>query len=370
MYKKKKPFLSVIIPVYNGSHYLRETIESILNQPCDDFELLLIDDGSKDNSLAICSSYESDKVRVFSQTNRGVSLTRNEGIGRAAGQWIIFVDQDDAIRKDFYTEERKDALIELEKQDVELVVPGAWWCDSLLKTGHRRYIEKETKCHGVYRGRNDTLSWGYMLTFNMCIYSRALFFNADGTPTPVRFFSLPKDVETTFRHMALYAAQKIFFSDDFAFCLRRCNEESVSSTWNWMEVYPVVFDAYTRLIDWHKINYPTDKDAVVGAEKALLYRVELTIREVNEQSSAGLEKLKALVTNFFGKGATWHYLLKQYPSEGQIVSQLLSGQVVARTHLSALAHIKIWTRNLATILFGKLRGEDMQENIRGNILFF
>lgn len=85
-----KPFLSIIIPVYNGSLYLRETIESVLCQPCNDFELLLMDDGSTDGSLEICQSYEGDRVKVFSHANCGVSLTRNEGVERSGGQWIIF----------------------------------------------------------------------------------------------------------------------------------------------------------------------------------------------------------------------------------------------------------------------------------------
>ena len=366
MSKKNKPFLSVIIPVYNGSPYLRETIESILNQPCDDFELLLMDDGSKDNSLAICRSYESDNVRVFTQTNRGVSLTRNEGIERADGQWIIFVDQDDAMRKDFYTEERKAKLLELDKQQVNLIVPGAWWCDSQLKTGHRRYIEKETKCRGVYPGHSNALSWDHMLTFNMCLYSRALFFNADGTPTPVRFFSLLKDVETTFRHMALYAAQKILFSDDFAFCLRRCNEESVSSTWDWMEVYPVVFDAYTRLIDWHNKNYPEDKDTIVGSEKALLRRVSSTIREVNEHNQEDLGKLKMLVINYFGGGAQCHCLLKQYPSEGQAIRSLLWEQRVDN-RCNRILSLKTLAKSYYLTFLNKLLCS-RKVSIRGNLL--
>ena len=136
-----KPFLSIIIPVYNGSLYLRETIESVLCQPCNDFELLLMDDGSTDGSLEICQSYEGDRVKVFSHANCGVSLTRNEGVERSGGQWIIFCDQDDAMRKDFYTAERKAQMQELLQRGVELIVPGAWWCDAQLRYGTRRFIE-------------------------------------------------------------------------------------------------------------------------------------------------------------------------------------------------------------------------------------
>lgn len=341
-----RPFLSIIIPVYNGSLYLKETIESVLCQPCDDFELLLMDDGSKDGSFELCKSYENGRVKVFSHANCGVSLTRNEGVERSCGQWIIFIDQDDAMRKDFYTEERKVKLRELGKQQVDLVVTGAWWCDSQLKMGHRRYIEKETKCCGVYFGRDNTLSWNHMLTFNMCLYSRSLFFKSDGSSTPVRFFSLPKDVETTFRHMALYAARKMLFSDDFAFCLRRCNEESVSSTWDWMQVYPVVFDAYGRLINWHHTFYPEDCCAIEGAEKALLRRMSFTVDEVGKKQR-NFAEIRQLINDYVGEGAPWTHLLDKYSDESLILRKLLSNpqKVEAIYHVSYFRRVAQFCRN-------------------------
>lgn len=367
MCNKSKPFLSVIIPVYNGSHYLRETIESILCQPCKDFELLLINDGSKDNSLDICKFYEGYKVKVFTQANRGVSLTRNEGIARADGQWIIFVDQDDAMRKNFYTEEIKNKLYELGTQQVDLVVPGAWWCDSQLAKGRRRYIEKETKCCGMYYGRNDTLSWNHMFTFNMCIYSRSLFFDKEGAPSPVRFFPLQKDVETTFRHMALYTAQKILFSDEFAFCLRRCNEESVSSTWDWMQVYPVVFDAYLQLIDWHKKNFPSDITAIRGAEKALLRRVCQTICEVKDNNAENLKALKCIVERYVKEGGAMHSLLIFYPKEGHVISQMLNGIRYVQCEQNRTI-VKVFTRLCKSAFIKMFHKKNKEVIVRGNLL--
>lgn len=362
-----KPFLSIIIPVYNGSLYLRETIESVLCQPCNDFELLLMDDGSTDGSLEICQSYEGDRVKVFSHANCGVSLTRNEGVERSGGQWIIFCDQDDAMRKDFYTAERKAQMQELLQRGVELIVPGAWWCDAQLRYGTRRFIEKETKCSGIYGGRNDALSWDHMLTFNMCLYARSLFFNTDGSATPVRFFALPKDVETTFRHMALYAARKILFSDEYAFCLRRCNEESVSSTWDWMKVYPVVFDAFARLVNWHRAFYPEDTQAIEGAEKALLRRMSFTIDEVR-RNERDLNKVRQLVNDFVGAGAPWAYLLDKYSDESQLLRKLLSDpkEVVASFQRSRIRRVAGFLINaVEDHLFHE---KEVAEIIRGRLL--
>ena len=89
--------ISIIIPVYNSSETLSQCIESVLSQKYRDFEVLLIDDGSKDDSLSICHRYaDKDKrVRVFEKENGGVSSARNVGLDKAEGEWITFVDSDD-----------------------------------------------------------------------------------------------------------------------------------------------------------------------------------------------------------------------------------------------------------------------------------
>ena len=86
---------SVVIPLYNKEHYIEATIRSVLSQTCQDFEVIVVDDGSKDNSLALARKYESDRVRVIAQENQGVSVARNTGIENARGKFIAFLDADD-----------------------------------------------------------------------------------------------------------------------------------------------------------------------------------------------------------------------------------------------------------------------------------
>ena len=92
-----RPKISIIVPVYNTERYLSRCIDSILGQSFKDFELLLIDDGSKDGSGAICDEYaEKDKrVSVWHQENGGPGYTRNMGLDRAIGEHICFIDSDD-----------------------------------------------------------------------------------------------------------------------------------------------------------------------------------------------------------------------------------------------------------------------------------
>lgn len=95
--------VSIITPVFNAEKYLSKCIESVLGQIVSNWELLLIDDGSTDNSLAICNRYSSadTRIKVFTQSNQGPSCARNLGISQASGKWICFLDADDWIDSDF-----------------------------------------------------------------------------------------------------------------------------------------------------------------------------------------------------------------------------------------------------------------------------
>lgn len=98
-----KPLISVIIPVYNAERYLRKCIDSVLNQSYDSLELILINDGSSDNSFLICEEYAqvNPNVKVAHTENMGVSSARNLGIRLCSGEYITFVDADDWVDSDY-----------------------------------------------------------------------------------------------------------------------------------------------------------------------------------------------------------------------------------------------------------------------------
>lgn len=113
------PLISIIVPVYNAEKYLHRCIDSILAQTFSDFELLLINDGSKDNSGEICDEYaaKDSRVRVLHKENGGVSSARNRGLDNAKGEWIAFCDSDDWVKDCYlenlygYTNENLDLII-------------------------------------------------------------------------------------------------------------------------------------------------------------------------------------------------------------------------------------------------------------------
>ena len=97
--------LSIIIPVYNTEQTLEKCVDSVLQSSLNNFEIILVNDGSTDNSANICESYKNnypEQVQVIHQKNQGLSAARNAGLGIAKGQYITFVDSDDYISKDLY----------------------------------------------------------------------------------------------------------------------------------------------------------------------------------------------------------------------------------------------------------------------------
>lgn len=93
----ESPFFSIIIPIYNTEKYIKQCLISILEQSFPNFEVLLIDDGSTDNSIDICQSMHDSRIRIIKKKNEGVSIARNIGLNHTKGKWVIFIDSDDFL---------------------------------------------------------------------------------------------------------------------------------------------------------------------------------------------------------------------------------------------------------------------------------
>lgn len=89
------PTVSIIVPVLNGASYIPKAIETVLAQSWEDFELIIVDDGSTDGTAAVVHTYDDERIRYFYQPNRGLSAARNSGIRMARGGWLAFLDCDD-----------------------------------------------------------------------------------------------------------------------------------------------------------------------------------------------------------------------------------------------------------------------------------
>lgn len=125
------PKISIIVPVYNVENYVRNCIESILAQTYTNYEAIIIDDGSTDNSGIICDQYafKDNRIKVYHKINEGVSIARNFGLEKAKGEWVCFIDSDDWI---------KDETLEY--------VSKYWHNKDLIQFGYQQIddISKET----------------------------------------------------------------------------------------------------------------------------------------------------------------------------------------------------------------------------------
>ncbi|MGM9600100.1 MAG: glycosyltransferase [Faecousia sp.] len=142
------PKVSIIVPVYNAESELKKSVDSILTQTETALEVILVDDGSKDNSLKICRQYANtdSRVRVIHQENAGVSAARNAGIAAAEGEYIGFVDSDDWIEPEMYAK----LLAQAQEADADIVMcdattvydDGRTQADTITQLSGNRILEK------------------------------------------------------------------------------------------------------------------------------------------------------------------------------------------------------------------------------------
>ncbi|MEH6954670.1 glycosyltransferase family 2 protein [Neobacillus drentensis] len=141
------PKISVVIPVYNVENYLHRCVDSILNQTFQDFEIILVDDGSLDNSGQICDAYaQKDKrIKVIHKKNARVSAARNDGIKIAKGKYLSFIDSDDWIEPGMYQE----MVNKVEELELDFIM-----CDYKKKSNN--YEDKRTQpIRGGYYSKDD-----------------------------------------------------------------------------------------------------------------------------------------------------------------------------------------------------------------------
>ena len=173
----RSPKISVIVPIYNAERHLRRCIDSILAQTFTDFEVLLINDGSTDESGCICGEYAKldSRVRVFHKENGGVSSARNVGILNMIGEYSIHVDSDDEVSNEMLNDMYGYAV----KGKFELVI-----CDFIIVDSSKQKIIQQAprKCNHVQvlcdilEGRLHGSVWNKLIKCQL-IYDSSIMFN-------------------------------------------------------------------------------------------------------------------------------------------------------------------------------------------------
>ena len=257
------PKISVIVPVYNVEAYLGRCVDSILGQTFTDFELILVDDGSKDTSSAICDEYakKDERITVIHKENAGVSAARNTGLDVACGEYIMFVDSDDYIHTKMF-----EKMLLYMQNGVDLVISSIQMVTKYAKTEHfltsKEYISSELLCD--YSAEKIP---------RMCVcapwcklYQKHLIEN-----NRIRFdTSMSLGEDTCFNMEYLKVCNRIATTEDILYYYMRDNEESLFTKFQ-KNSYEQQYKVYLRTLETLR---------AVGAEQAVSHLTKVYVNDL------------------------------------------------------------------------------------------
>ncbi|MBQ3006121.1 MAG: glycosyltransferase [Clostridia bacterium] len=246
----KKIAVSIVVPIYNAAPYLRKCLDSVVNQTLKNVEIIFIDDGSTDGSSEICKEYASKDNRIiyYKKENEGLAAARQDGIERASGEYVGFVDSDDWLELNMY-ERMYDVAV---KENADVVFCNCYEDEDVknpyyLEPGvyDRDRIEKEILPHSLAgltpRGANDVIRWSNCLR----LYRMSLI--KDNNIAFGRGFRRSQDLQLTFE-TALYAQKYVSLNDEYLYHNRDDNNaQSLSRGYTknyWKLIRPLIDKLY------------------------------------------------------------------------------------------------------------------------------
>lgn len=229
------PKVSVIVPIYNVENYIEKCLETLVNQTLEDIEIILVNDGSKDNSEVIAKRFLKnypEKIVYLEKENGGLSDARNYGIPYAKGEYVAFLDSDDYVEKDMY--EKMYTLAKKENSD--MVQCNFYW----------EYIEEQKRKLGdleEYQNKKEMIVKGRVEAWNKLI-RREVLENPDiRFPKGLRY----EDVEFTYK-LVPFINKVSFIKEPFVHYVQRGN--SISNSQN--ERTGEIFDILDNVIKFYK----------------------------------------------------------------------------------------------------------------------
>ena len=229
------PKVSVIVPIYNVEKYLEKCINSLLSQTLEDIQIILVNDGSKDNSGNIAKEYEkNNKNRIIyvEKENGGLSDARNYGLKYATGDFIAFLDSDDYIEKNAY-EEMFNKAIEENADHVE--------CDFIWEFPNKIRVDKQYP----YKNKKEMLSFVRVVAWNKLIKRQLIIDNNLEFPKGLRY----EDVEFTYK-LIPFINKFTYVDKPFIHYVQR--EGSIANVQN--ERTAEIFTVLDNVIEFYKKN--------------------------------------------------------------------------------------------------------------------
>lgn len=231
--------VSIVIPVYNASKYLSKCLDSVINQSYRDIEIILVDDGSTDNSGKICDDYaDNDKrIAVLHGKNSGVSTARNNGIKSSTGEYVTFVDSDDIIHPDYIKK-----LVNNLNDDVLPVCQIENFYDEVIFLDNEKEKIKLDKSHFIELCKWTLLNTPCCKLYNLDIIRKnKILFDAK--------LSLGEDLLFNFDY--LNYIDKITIVNQKLYYYRRSENDTLSTAYNpeMMAIQLLLFDKYTEFFE-------------------------------------------------------------------------------------------------------------------------
>ena len=224
----EKPIVSVIMPVYNGEEYLRQCLDSVINQTLKKIEIICVDDGSSDGSLDILKEYAAKDTRiiVLQQSNAGAGAARNNGLAKASGRYLSFLDSDDFFESSML----EKAVAQIQKDKADFVV---FRCDHYMNdTGKFKPASYTLKKHTLppftpfhFRQITDNVFRSFVGWAWDKVYDREFVMKHH-----LRFQEQRTSNDMLFVFSALVLAKKITYLDEVLAHQRRNNGQSLSNT--------------------------------------------------------------------------------------------------------------------------------------------
>lgn len=268
--------LSIIIPVYQAEKYIEDTVASVRKQELQDWELILVNDGSTDRSGDICEALaqNDDRITVIHQSNLGQSAARNRGMERARGEYLFFMDNDDLLEPKALT-----ALLSDIRQYKADVAAGSY-----------RVLDDmpvETKPDGELIVCNSTCATEKLLTREMDIYIwtkiyRREFLNDNG----IIFEEGRSDEDFLFNTRVMICAQKVVWRNSVVVCRYRVRSDSACRTLPTTKLYKYIADTLYRLEKTENMimhNFPT---LIPLARKQTIFYLFILIGRISESENS------------------------------------------------------------------------------------
>ena len=296
------PKLSVVIPIYNVEDYAQECLESIVKQSYKNLEIICVNDGSTDNSKSIVEkcAKKDDRIILINQNNSGVSEARNNGIERASGDYITFVDSDDLLELNAY----ETAMNVFEKEDIDLLVWGyrvfpfsGTWYEKAGKVHGKCY--KSDSINAYFNEKSSTVVWNKIYKSNL-IKGNYIRFKK----------GLKYGEDINFNLLVFPKAKNIEFISDKLYNYRIKREGSATTAFGRKTKLKNEFVMFENAIsDWNKFGHMEGNESKIVSHFINLAYNEIKALNGEDLKSFSSEFMK-LIGKYIKKGSANRYPLK------------------------------------------------------------